>query len=102
VISAGPDTSKTTLLLNPLVHLLTREPDPSEITQIMPLTFTNNAANEMRVRLRERLQSYLSTRLDKEPSGVEEAKIHAELRSLIQLYHLGKEEIDRRAYEALR
>src|SRR5436309_1360552 len=102
VVTAGAGTGKTTLLVNRLVHLLMREPDPSEITQIVALTFTNKAANEMRVRLRERLQSYLSTRLDKEPSGVEEAKIHTELRSLIQLYHLGKEEIDRRAYEALR
>ena len=102
VVTAGAGTGKTTLLVNRLVHLLMREPDPSEITQIVALTFTNKAANEMRVRLRERLQSYLSTRLDKEPSGVEEAKIHTELRSLIQLYHLGTEEIDRRAYEALR
>src|SRR5438034_7763395 len=45
VVTAGAGTGKTTLLVNRLVHLLMREPDPSEITQIVALTFTNKAAN---------------------------------------------------------
>ena len=102
VVTAGAGTGKTTLLVDRLVHLLMREPDPLAITHIVALTFTNKAANEMRVRLRERLQSYLSARLDEEPLGAERAKIVAEVRSLSQMYHLSKDEIDRRAREALR
>jgi ATP-dependent helicase/nuclease subunit A len=102
VVTAGAGTGKTTLLVDRLVHLLMREPDPLAITQIVALTFTNKAADEMRVRLRERLQSYVSTRLDEEPVGDEAIKIHADLASLIRRYHLSKDEIHRRAREALR
>jgi ATP-dependent helicase/nuclease subunit A len=102
VVTAGAGTGKTTLLVDRLVHLLMREPDPLEITQTVALTFTNKAANEMRARLRERLQSLLLAHLDKEPGNAKEIKIHSELRFLIRLYHLSKEEIDRRAHEALR
>ena len=102
VVTAGAGTGKTTLLVDRLTHLLMREPHPLAITQIVALTFTNKAANEMRIRLRERLQSYLSARLDQEPSGSEQVKLRAELRFLMELYHLSKDEIDRRAREALR
>ena len=102
VVTAGAGTGKTSLLVNRLVHLLMRDPDSLELTDIVALTFTNKAANEMRIRLRERLQSFLSTRLDDEAAGSDEAKIGAELRSLIERYHLSKEEIDRRARAALR
>jgi ATP-dependent helicase/nuclease subunit A len=102
VVTAGAGTGKTTLLVDRLTHLLMREPHPLTITQVVALTFTNKAANEMRVRLRERLQSYLSARLDQEPVRSEQVKLHAELRLLIELYHLTKDEIDRRAREALR
>ncbi|HZA54876.1 MAG TPA: UvrD-helicase domain-containing protein [Candidatus Udaeobacter sp.] len=102
VVTAGAGTGKTTLLVDRLVHLLMRDPDPVAITQMVALTFTNKAANEMRLRLRERLQSYLSFRLDQAPATRLEAKSDAELHSLIQRYRLSKEEIDRRAREALR
>ncbi len=55
VVVAGAGTGKTTLLVNRLVHLLMKEPDPVPIMQIVALTFTNKAATEMKVRLRERL-----------------------------------------------
>ena len=55
VVVAGAGTGKTTLLVNRLVHLLMKEPDPVSITQVVALTFTNKAATEMKVRLRERL-----------------------------------------------
>ncbi|MDP3090383.1 MAG: UvrD-helicase domain-containing protein [Nitrospira sp.] len=55
VVVAGAGTGKTTLLVNRLVHLLIKEPRPVTITQIVALTFTNKAATEMKVRLRERL-----------------------------------------------
>lgn len=55
VVVAGAGTGKTTLLVNRLVHLLMKEPAPVSITQVVALTFTNKAATEMKVRLRERL-----------------------------------------------
>ena len=55
VVVAGAGTGKTTLLVNRLVHVLIKEPAPVPITQVVALTFTNKAATEMKVRLRERL-----------------------------------------------
>lgn len=55
VVVAGAGTGKTTLLVNRLVHLIMKEPHPLAVTQIVALTFTNKAATEMKVRLRERL-----------------------------------------------
>ncbi|NJN70701.1 MAG: UvrD-helicase domain-containing protein, partial [Nitrospira sp.] len=55
VVVAGAGTGKTTLLVNRLVHLLMKDPHPVLITQVVALTFTNKAATEMKVRLRERL-----------------------------------------------
>ena len=55
VVVAGAGTGKTTLLVNRLVYLLMKEPASVPITQVVALTFTNKAATEMKVRLRERL-----------------------------------------------
>src|SRR5688572_32830051 len=43
VVTAGAGTGKTTLLVERLVHLLLRNPDPLRITEIVALTFTNKA-----------------------------------------------------------
>jgi ATP-dependent helicase/nuclease subunit A len=64
VVVAGAGTGKTTLLVNRLVHLLLKEPRPIAITQIVALTFTNKAATEMKVRLRERLGLLANARAD--------------------------------------
>lgn len=61
VVIAGAGTGKTTLLVNRLLHLLMRRPDPLELFQIVALTFTNKAAVEMKQRLRERLCSIVGT-----------------------------------------
>ena len=55
VVVAGAGTGKTTLLVNRLIQLLMREPHPVAITQTVALTYTNKAATEMKIRLRERL-----------------------------------------------
>ena len=102
VVTAGAGTGKTTLLVDRLVHLLMRSPMPVKITDIVALTFTNKAANEMKLRLRERLQSYLSTRLDREPANPGEKKPQAEIQSLIQRYRISKDDLDTRAHDALR
>jgi ATP-dependent helicase/nuclease subunit A len=55
VVVAGAGTGKTTLLVNRLVHLIMKEPHPVAVMEIVALTYTNKAATEMKVRLRERL-----------------------------------------------
>ncbi|MDH4301586.1 MAG: UvrD-helicase domain-containing protein, partial [Nitrospira sp.] len=64
VVVAGAGTGKTTLLVNRLVHLLMKEPNPVPITQVVALTFTNKAATEMKVRLRERLTTLAQLQAD--------------------------------------
>ena len=60
VVIAGAGTGKTTLLVNRLMHLIMRRADPLDLSRIVALTFTNKAATEMKLRLRERLQALLS------------------------------------------
>ncbi|MCW5799794.1 MAG: UvrD-helicase domain-containing protein [Nitrospira sp.] len=60
VVIAGAGTGKTTLLVNRLVYLLMRRTDPLDLSRIVALTFTNKAATEMKLRLRERLRSLVS------------------------------------------
>jgi ATP-dependent helicase/nuclease subunit A len=102
VVTAGAGTGKTTLLVDRLIHLLMRRPDALALSEIVALTFTNKAANEMRLRLRERLQSYLSVQLDEVYTSADLIKLQSELRSLMDRYHLSKDECDLRAREALR
>jgi ATP-dependent helicase/nuclease subunit A len=102
VVTAGAGTGKTTLLVDRLVHLLLRNPDPFHITEIVALTFTNKAANEMRQRLRDRLQAYLEADLRNEPLEDGQKKLQQQVESLIQRYQLSKDELDRRVHEALR
>src|SRR3954467_6828228 len=58
-VTAGPGSGKTTVLVERYLHIL-REQKLS-IDQIVAITFTNRAANEMRERLRERLNHILQT-----------------------------------------
>jgi ATP-dependent helicase/nuclease subunit A len=55
VVVAGAGTGKTTILVNRILNLLMREPDPLPLTEIVALTFTNKAATEMKQRLRREL-----------------------------------------------
>src|SRR5712664_991013 len=56
-VTAGPGSGKTTVLVERYLHIL-REHKLS-IDQIVAITFTNRAANEMRERLREQLNHIL-------------------------------------------
>ncbi|HEY7321933.1 MAG TPA: UvrD-helicase domain-containing protein [Candidatus Binatia bacterium] len=102
VVTAGAGTGKTTLLVDRLVQLLLRNPEPLKITEIVALTFTNKAANEMKLRLRERLQSYLAVTLDREAANDSEKKTYREVESLIDRFQLSKHDLDERVHEALR
>ncbi|HXC68105.1 MAG TPA: UvrD-helicase domain-containing protein, partial [Nitrospiraceae bacterium] len=57
VVVAGAGTGKTTILVNRILNLLLREPNPLAVTEIVALTFTNKAATEMKQRLRAQLLS---------------------------------------------
>ena len=102
VVTAGAGTGKTTLLVDRLLHLLARNPEPLKITEVIALTFTNKAANEMKLRLRERLQSYLDSDISKSAITEAEKKIAAEVTALIRRYQLPKDELNTRLHEALR
>jgi ATP-dependent helicase/nuclease subunit A len=102
VVTAGAGTGKTTLLVDRLVHLLLRNPEPLQISEIVALTFTNKAANEMKQRLRDRLQAYLETDLRNEPRDAGQRKLQQQVESVIRTYQLSKDELDRRVQEALR
>ena len=102
VVTAGAGTGKTTLLVDRLLHLVSRNPDPLPITEIVALTFTNKAANEMKQRLRERMQGHLETDLQAEPRDTAEAKAQREIAALLRLYQLSKDEFDARLRDALR
>jgi ATP-dependent helicase/nuclease subunit A len=58
-VTAGPGSGKTTVLVERYLHIL-REQSLS-IDQLVAITFTNRAANEMRERLRRELNLVLAT-----------------------------------------
>jgi ATP-dependent helicase/nuclease subunit A len=58
-VTAGPGSGKTTVLVERYLHIL-RENKNLNIDQIVAITFTNRAANEMRERLRKDLDRILS------------------------------------------
>ena len=102
VVTAGAGTGKTTLLVDRLVHVILRNPEPLKITEIVALTFTNKAADEMKLRLRESLQAFLAVELDHQPtSAAQSATVHA-VEQLIASYRISKDEMDRRIRDALR
>src|ERR1700730_18584247 len=58
-VTAGPGSGKTTVLVERYLHILREH--SLNIDQIVAITFTNRAANEMRERLREQLNHILET-----------------------------------------
>ena len=97
VVTAGAGTGKTTLLVERILHLLMREPDPLRITDIVALTFTNKAANEMKIRLKERLQGLISVPDLAEGRQYDEDPLLQDLR---ERYGLSREKIESRAHDA--
>lgn len=102
VVTAGAGTGKTTLLIERLVHLLLRNPEPLKITEIVALTFTNKAADELKLRLRQRLQAFLEIELDREPTSELERRTSIDIQELIALYRLSKDDLQTRVQDALR
>jgi len=88
VVVAGAGTGKTTILVNRILNLLLREPNPLAITEIVALTFTNKAATEMKQRLRAQL-----LRLTEQADDM--------ITTFQTRYHLSAEQIGDRARTAL-
>ncbi|MGD9851667.1 MAG: UvrD-helicase domain-containing protein [Nitrospirales bacterium] len=99
VVLAGAGTGKTTLLVNRLLHALLREPHPMTLENVLALTFTNKAANEMKLRLRERLQEVLEECRGSSESG---SVHHGMLRVLQERYLLSTDKILARVEVALK
>ncbi len=59
-VTAGPGSGKTMVLVERYLHILRQKPHLN-IDQVVAITFTNRAANEMRERLREQLNLILQT-----------------------------------------
>ena len=99
VVIAGAGTGKTTLLVNRLLYLLMRRSDPLDLSRIVALTFTNKAATEMTLRLRERLRSLVSLEARDHPATGSGTVSIADLR---MRFGWTTEEIVARAEAALR
>ena len=98
VVLAGAGTGKTTLLVSRLLHALLREPHPFRLTEMLALTFTNKAANEMKGRLRESLHELLAAcqapLRHKEPAN-------AKLQEFQERYHVSTEHLQEKITVAL-
>ena len=58
-MTAGPGAGKTTVLVERYLHILRKQ--NISVDQIVAITFTNRAANEMRERLRRELDKMLAS-----------------------------------------
>ncbi len=88
VVVAGAGTGKTTILVNRILNLLLREPNPLAIAEVVALTFTNKAATEMKQRLRAQL-----LRLTEQTDDL--------IATFRTRYHLSAEQVAERARTAL-
>ena len=98
VVLAGAGTGKTTLLVNRLIHALLREPHSLRLTEMLALTFTNKAANEMKGRLRDRLHGLLA---ECEAEARSEMPVVTSLEEFRQRYHVSTEHMREKIQMAL-
>src|SRR5438445_8568353 len=100
VMTASAGSGKTTLLITRLMHLLVKSPEAVPLSQVVALTFMNKAANEIKIRLRECLESILAP--DDSPAARELWDRYrlsaAELRTR---YHFSADELQGRVEAAL-
>ncbi|MFQ5993166.1 MAG: UvrD-helicase domain-containing protein, partial [Nitrospiraceae bacterium] len=101
VVVAGAGTGKTTLLVDRIAALLLRRTDPLSISQIVALTFTNKAANELKLRLRDRLRAFLGFVTDRPPELATRRREWDQMKEWSMLYDLSKSRVDESAEKAL-
>ncbi|MBI3603163.1 MAG: UvrD-helicase domain-containing protein [Nitrospirae bacterium] len=100
VVTAGAGTGKTTLLVDRLLHLLLRQPDPLAVGEIVALTFTNKAASEMKLRLRDRLAVLLELDAGTPPAAARR-RDWDQMVEILARYSLSKARLDELATTAL-
>lgn len=101
VVTAGAGTGKTTLLVDRMTHLLFRQPEPVPIGAIVALTFTNKAANEMKVRLHDRLRLWQVLNPAQRAEGPGACRERDQMNLILARYGLGLERLRELAREAL-
>jgi ATP-dependent helicase/nuclease subunit A len=104
VVTAGAGTGKTTLLIDRLIHLLFRQPGNLQINEIVALTFTNKAAQEIRHRLRNRLLAFrdMSSHSPRRQEEYATSSEQEQFEELLQRYQLTAEHIQERSMQALK
>jgi ATP-dependent helicase/nuclease subunit A len=101
VVTAGAGTGKTTLLVDRLVHLLFQQPEPLPIGAIVALTFTNKAASEMKLRLRDRLALWVSLDPSTPPRAASRRRDWELMNAVLAAYDLSKAKLNDQARLAL-
>src|SRR6058998_1111702 len=100
VVTASAGTGKTTLLITRLMHLLVKSPEAIPLSQVVALTFMNKAATEIKIRLRECLESVLAP--DDSPAARELwDRYHLSAADLRTRYHFSADELQDRVEAAL-
>lgn len=104
VVTAGAGTGKTTILVNRLFHMLLGHErfrsEESPIRKIVAMTFTEKAANDMKVRLLEELKRIVAV-MNGNASGDEKAKVDDFLSYIRDTYRITYREIENRAKKSL-
>ena len=76
LVSAAAGSGKTSVLVERIMKMITREKDPVDIDSILIVTFTRNAANEMRGRIERAIENALSEDPDNELLQRQARNIH--------------------------
>ena len=102
VVTAGAGTGKTSLLVDRILHLLTRRDHRLSLTNVVALTFTKKAAREMKIRLRRLLQ--LTSEIASGAHGDGRAREHEiqTIRTLQDDYEITNAELAKLGDEAMR
>lgn len=86
IYSASAGTGKTYTLVQEIMHLLLQKKNSKSFSQILAITFTNKAANEMKERILQKLDEWRNGKIS-EP----------ELASIQEHLNISKEEIQERS-----
>ena len=102
VVTAGAGTGKTSLIVDRILHLLTRRDHRLSLTNVVALTFTKKAAREMKIRLRRLLQ--LMSEIADGTHGGGRAREHEiqTIRTLQDDYAITNDELVKLSDEAMR
>ena len=102
VVTAGAGTGKTSLLIDRILHVLTRRDHRLSLTNVVALTFTKKAAREMKIRLRRRLQLMYEIASGAHGDGRAQRYEIQTIRTLQDAYEITDAELVKLSDEAMR